>query len=314
MKRFVTAAAVTVVLAVPPSAAAKLDAGDLKNAQLRTKTFLPFTGDFGDPAPPPGGYVKCPKGTRVLTGGAYVHDPGEGPSTPGPGEFEPIGASAPTKNGKRWYAAGVELTAPKRVTVAVRCLPKRKLSAVESKVAELNPASGEAIGKTLRCSRGMEALTGGALWHRPGERPVPEEAGKGLLASSTVTANGRAWYADGTDNFLIEEERLRVVVRCVPKAELAGTSTKERTIEDVPDDGIAGATVRCRKGRRALTGGGFWHASGSGPDPAGNAGIFGGSNSFSRNGKSWHAHGLNFNAGGTGGIRSFTVRAICLKG
>jgi hypothetical protein len=82
-------------------------------------------------------------------------------------------------------------------------------------------------------------------------------------------------------------------------------------IQDVGHDETAGFAVRCKHKSSALTGGGYWHATGAGPDPAGNTGIFGGSNSQVKGGRAWFAEGFNFFSPDP--TRDLTVQALCLK-
>ncbi|MGH2924558.1 MAG: hypothetical protein ACRDK1_01150 [Solirubrobacterales bacterium] len=282
-------------------ASAMIDAQDLRDAKVRTATFVPPGEDDV------GGSVTCPSGTGVLTGGAYWHEPGEAPSITA--DFEELNSSGP-RGGDHWYADG-RGTTRRRLTVAVRCVADRKLRDVSTEKLSLDPADGGPVGGTVACPSGTRALSGGAVWHPRGAPPDPSLSSHGMLASSAVTSDDRGWYADGTDNYIGDDEIFTISVRCLKVSKLAETKLRARPISAVEHDEIAGAAVKCRHGSRALTGGGLWHPPGGGPDKAGNTGIFSGANSFVKHGRAWFTDGLNFVSPDP--TRDLTVEALCLK-
>jgi hypothetical protein len=290
-----------VFLAWTGRAAAAIDAGDLHDAKRVAKSFhTPGEGDVG-------GSVKCPRRTRTLTGGAYWHLPGKEPSISD--GSEELGSSGPI-GGNKWYAHGRNRT-EQRLTVVALCLPKRKLHGVHTEKLSLDPADADPVGSYLPCPSGTRALSGGAIWHPRGAPPKPSLSDHGLLASSTVTSDDRGWYADGTDNYIGDDQIFTISVRCLKASKLADTTLRDREILAVAHDETAGFAVRCKHKSRALTGGGYWHASGQGPDPDGNTGIFGGSNSLVEGGRAWFAEGFNFVSPDP--TRNLTVQALCLK-
>jgi hypothetical protein len=294
-------ALVAAFLASTVRASAKIDAGDLAGAKLRTKTFVATSeGDIG-------GSVKCPKRTRILTGGAYWHQPGKGPSIED--DFEELGYSGPL-GGTRWYAGG-RSHGPSRFTIAVRCLSKHKLRGLKTKTVNLDPADAGPVGGYLACPPGMLALSGGAIWRPRGALPKPSLADRGLFASSTVTSDDRGWYADGTDNYIGDDQIFTISVRCLEASKLADTTLRDKVIENVGHDETAGFAVRCKHKSRALTGGGFWHPAGGGPDPSGSGNIFGESNAAVNGGRAWFTESFNFFTPDP--TRDLTVQALCLK-
>ena len=292
---------VVVFLAWTASASAEIDAQDLRDAKLRTETFVPSGEDEV------GGSVQCPDGTGVLTGGAYWHAPGKGPSIIA--DFQTLNSSGP-RGDDRWYADG-RGSPPMRLTVAVRCLAKPKLHAEHTEKLSLDPADADPVGSYLACPSGTRALSGGAIWHPRGAPPDPDLSTHGILASSSVTSDDRGWYADGMDNYIGDDQIFTISVRCLEASKLAVTRLRDRTISAVEHDEVAGAAVKCKHRSRALTGGGYWHPPGLGPDPAGNKTIFSGANSFVEQGRAWFTDGLNFRSPDP--TRDLTVESLCLK-
>jgi hypothetical protein len=71
-----------------------------------------------------GARVRCPGGSRVLTGGALWHAPGS-PPDPAIGATTLLSSSAPSKNARSWYADGANFYAPPdtQLTVVALCTP-----------------------------------------------------------------------------------------------------------------------------------------------------------------------------------------------
>ena len=301
-------------LALTPGASADVTVRTLKDATVRAKHLNP--GGENNVA----GKVRCPRGMRVVTGGAFWHEPGEPPRVQY-GDLFPrqpqISGSAPTSDGKGWFAQGRGISGsdvpPLRLTVKVVCLSRGRLAGWAMREREITPPNTDAGGGRAECPGRKRAISGGATWHPAGAEPSAGTADRGLLASSTIAADRRAWYADGTDNWVpAPESVLRIAVICLPPENIGPVTLLERTIRNVPDDERAGRGVRCRRGQRILSGGIVWHPPSGSDPPAGNAGIFGSSNSMV-GARKWFAAGHNFNSGGTGGPRSLTVSALCLK-
>jgi hypothetical protein len=307
--------AAVAALALAPGAAADVTVRSLKGAEVRAKHLDP-EGENNV-----AGRVRCPGSMRAVTGGAFWHAPGAPPrvgyDSPFPRQPQ-VSGSVPTPDGEGWFAQGRGISGPGvpslRLTVRVVCLPPGRLAGWAMRTREITPPNTEAGGGRAECPAGKRAIGGGASWHPAGAAPGADTADRGLLASSTITGDRRAWYADGTDNWVpAPDSVLRVAVICLPPRSIGPVTLKERTIRNVPDDELAGCGVRCRRGQRVLGGGIVWHPPSGSDPPAGNEGIFGSSNA-PVGPRRWFAAGHNFNSGGTGGPRSLTVAALCLRG
>ena len=67
-----------------------------------------------------GNYLSCPKNERIVAGGAFWHQPGQGPDFNG---VHWLSSSTPTTDGKGWYADGATATAGDELTIVAQCLP-----------------------------------------------------------------------------------------------------------------------------------------------------------------------------------------------
>jgi hypothetical protein len=136
------------------------------------------------------------------------------------------------------------------------------------------------------CPQDMSIVTGGTFWHTgTGE---PDLTAGNQITSSTPTDDHLAWYATGVSHESTGTY-LRVVAVCLPTASVgAYTLTKDLPIE-------AGATgsgyLRCRAGKRIISGGAFWR------DPTGaivpNEIAVLGNSSPMTDGTRWYASGRN---------------------
>jgi hypothetical protein len=157
-----------------------------------------------------GNYLSCPKGKRIVSGGAFWHRPGQGRDAQPPAFLR---SSTATTDGKGWYAAGrndddLQL----QLRIVALCLPKKKVGTYSLRTQDLVVASGGGAGGYVSCPSGKRIVGGGAFWHRPGEGPDAQLGG--YLDSSTATTNGQGWYASGR-NFDVDTLQLRLVAQCV---------------------------------------------------------------------------------------------------
>ena len=307
MLKGTTTAVLVLALLVPATAgAAKIDAKDVRSAELKTKSLRSVNQDNL------GGTAHCPNGTRVLTGGAYWHKKGKPPKAEYKGLSAELTSSRPSVDGKGWFASGVGED-KFILEIEVLCLPAKNLKDAAPMTVSGFPPDGGAEGGFLSCPSDFETISGGVSWATSFENEDPDDAFRALTASSTVTGDSTGWYADGTDNWVGQPPVLGIfiVVRCLPSDQLGKTVLRSKNFE-ATDDEVVGGTAKCPKETEALTGGGYWNTGGN-PTPDSNEGIFGGSNGFTKGNKGWFASGNNFNAGGVGGTRTLTVQVLCLK-
>ncbi|MEZ4597518.1 MAG: hypothetical protein R3C32_12275 [Chloroflexota bacterium] len=113
----------------------------------------------------------------------------------------------PTAGGRGWQATGFAYGAD-LFRVILLCRPTRAVGTVSIRTREIGGSAYDRDG-TVECPAGRRALGGGVDWRKDGAAYV------GSLTSSTVTADGRGWYAaaDGGAPGVV----LRVRVLCVRK-------------------------------------------------------------------------------------------------
>jgi hypothetical protein len=172
---------------------------------LRKHTFNVSSGHTG------GGYVKCPRGQRIVTGGAFWHFAHQGPD-PGtdPGA---LGSSSATFDAKGWYADGVAFSSA-QLTITALCLPPSRIGSYTLKHITFKPGAGGVAGGYLKCPKKQGIVAGGAFWHKPGKGPDPNNALVDVLGSSAATFDAKGWYADGaTNNTSLQ---LTAVAQCLP--------------------------------------------------------------------------------------------------
>ncbi len=247
--------------------------------KLRTTDL---TAGFGQSV---GGYLACPKGKRIVTGGAFWHRPGEGPDAQLAGYLT---SSTPTTNGKGWYASGLNGDGTQlQLRIVALCLPKAKVGKYTVKTQDLGAADGTNVGNYLSCPSGKRIVAGGAFWHRPGEGPDAQLTA--FLKSSTSTTDGKGWYASGrnSDGFQL---RLRIVAQCLPKAKVGKYAVRTTDLTAAVGESV-GNYLSCPSGKRIVSGGAFWHRPGEGPDAQLGGDL--GSSTATTNGKGWYASGLN---------------------
>jgi hypothetical protein len=171
---------------------------------LRKHTYTVASGDVA------GGYVKCPRGQRIVTGGAFWHQPGQGPDpSSDPGYLT---SSSATFDAKGWYADGPAAFGGGQLTITALCLPASHIGKYTLKKTTLTPSSGVA-GGYLKCPNKQGIVAGGAFWHAPGQGPDPNNARQAALGSSAATFDAKGWYADGQANNGLQ---LTLVAQCLP--------------------------------------------------------------------------------------------------
>ncbi len=158
---------------------------------LRTKELDIAHPDFG------GGYVACPKGKRIVGGGAYWH---EDPDT-GPGRNSAyLTASTPTSDGKGWYASGrrAQSNPVIRLRLQALCVPKAKVATYTLRTETFDVPDGFSFGQFFSCPKGKRVVAGGAYWSDIPNRG-PDYRDNVRTTSSTPTSDGLGWYAQGTN-------------------------------------------------------------------------------------------------------------------
>ncbi|HYH61984.1 MAG TPA: hypothetical protein VD766_08970 [Solirubrobacterales bacterium] len=298
-------AALIALFVMAPAAHAKIDASDVSGAKVREKSFTP------DGVEPVGGSVNCPKGDRVLSGGAFWHEPSKNsPVKPEATGFPTLSASMPTVFGRGWYAQGTS-SQGETLTIRILCTRAGHLNDYLLLAGTLYPDDGDPVAGTETCDPGHVAFTGGSGWALGYGEETPDHAERGLLASNAIGEDRRTWYSDGLDVMDAQPNGVGIVraIRCLPNKQLAKTVIRERSAPAAAG-GEAAAKVACPGRQRALAGGAVWHTGDGDPNIFTNAGIQGGSSAATKDRRGWYAHGDNED---TGGFRTLTVRVLCLK-
>ncbi len=282
MRRTITAVAALAALGGAAPATAAITASDVTGADLVSTDITNGAGGFS------GGYVFCPAGRRVLTGGAYW-----GP-TVGPPSFEDadnayLANSTVTNDKKGWYADGfhrapsysMDLT-ELAFCIGTRQLAGSKLRYVTKRAGNFSKASGRA-----RCPQGSRVHTGGAFFHPKDDGPNPPQGGDSRTAASFPLKNGAGWYGGGTSGYA--NGRLSVFAWCLPEGQFGPIKQKTVT-QTLADDANGGGYVDCPGARAALTGGAYWRKPNRPLSRALNAGVIS-SSSVTEDGKSLYATG-----------------------
>jgi hypothetical protein len=245
--------------AVSPASASRLKAGDVKAGTLITSD-VPIDDDFGGAALIGGGYVSCPAGTKIFTGGAYLYRTGLDPQPAAPRRAH-VTSSTPTEDGNGWYADAVsrgntELT----LRTVLRCLPGLTTADVvwQSETITREDSGGE---KTARCPDGYRAISGGTYFSTPGGGVEPDNAPSKVM-NSTPTADGRGWFGRAV---AFAELDITVAVRCMASDELA-PYTRETVETEIGSHDTAVETGACPRSHPAVgPAGAFLSQPGKGP-------------------------------------------------
>jgi hypothetical protein len=146
-----------------------------------------------------GGYLACPKGQRVVTGGVAWIVPGEPLTTPR-GPLAHLVSSTPTVDGKGWYADGssrLEVGGIERLRIVAVCGPAASVGVVSVRTKDRPPNSGDNSGAYLACPKGQRVMAGGAFIHPTGQGPDLDFSRYAMAKASTPTTDGKGWYARG---------------------------------------------------------------------------------------------------------------------
>lgn len=155
--------------------------------------------------------------------------------------------------------------------------------------------------RTTNCPAGMRVVTGGAYLHS-GDG-VANPSLNAYLSGNAPAADALGWYGsaiswDGADLYL------RVTAYCLPTESFGPYSVRTRDI-DVAHNASAGARVACPTGKRVVSGGVFWHATGD-PAPVAQEGYVRSSGPLPGRTK-WFGAGFNDN----GSTLVMTIRVLC---
>ena len=227
-------------------------------AHIRDGHYRVKTKDIGIAAGGTGGgKVRCPAGQRVVSGGAYFHLDGQGPT---PEAISVLRYSTPLADGTGWRAGGRNPGSLLVLTIVITCLPLSVLGPYTVVHKDVGAPVGGTKGGWVDCPGAMRAVTGGAYWHRPGQGPNP--ALEAYLGSSG-TGDLLTWYASGTTSLL--NVSLRVTALCLPKAKVGSPALVYQDLGT--DGGNVGAYLACPPGRRLVAGGVISHPVSQGADP-----------------------------------------------
>jgi hypothetical protein len=203
--------------------------------------------------------VKCPRGDRIVNGGAYWHRHGQNGE---PGLISWIGSSSPTPDGRGWYATGVNKTglgqSPEALdfTVVAHCLPASTLGAYTVRTREVIVDPDRSGNADLKCPSGELAVTGGATWHRPGH--APETKVDGYVTSSVPDVTRHSGWSVAGWNPGPGVLRLTVMVLCLPVSVLGSGYDVHFSIQPANTSASVEGYLACPLGERVVAGGSYW--------------------------------------------------------
>ncbi len=104
-----------------------------------------------------GGYLPCPDGQRIVTGGAFWHEPGQGPNVADAGA-SPLSSSTPMPDARGWYADGRTFVANRRLRAVAACVVPRTsqgTTPIVTPAATATPAAttGQRAAALARCKK-----------------------------------------------------------------------------------------------------------------------------------------------------------------
>lgn len=161
-----------------------------------------------------GGYVSCPVGQRIVTGGAGWRTPGD-PFVPSLASNTWISGTSPTTNAKGWYGAGAAYVPGVVLRVVALCRPKSSVGTYSAKTLTI-PASESDAGSYLSCATGKRVVAMGAFWHAPGSAPDPASSDSYYLSSATPTSDAKGMYGAGLSRHPGTQD-LTLALFCRPK-------------------------------------------------------------------------------------------------
>jgi hypothetical protein len=165
----------------------------LERVKVRTRTFEIGDGGVG------GGRARCPRHTRVISGGAFWTDLGQSAPDPGAAGGGTLSSSTPVRRPAGWYADGLNVSGgdvgPARdLTIVARCLRRSRLTHYRTSDNDLGQVSGFGGGFCPGKSRTGPA---GAFWHDEGHGPDPSNADHTHLQDIGATEDPRDFLAGG---------------------------------------------------------------------------------------------------------------------
>ena len=237
-----------------PAMGAKIDGELIEGSQLKLKQI-----DVTAPGAV-AGTARCPKSKRLLTGGAFWHATGGGPAH-AISNLSQLTSSAPTRDGRGWYADGMNNANESRtLTIEARCVPKGKLPGVTVRDQGNVLDTGFPGGVTADCPGDKVTMTGGAYLSKPGKGPSIVGARRGRITGSTLINSAEKWRVIG-GNFSEGKLELHAIALCIAENKVDGVSINYPT-SVVPDQSTGGGYGSCFGGTRALAVGTSWRRTG----------------------------------------------------
>ncbi|MFF3523469.1 hypothetical protein ACFYYQ_22535 [Streptomyces albidoflavus] len=230
----VTALVLAVLPAAPQAAAEPSGAGASERAAAPTLVVGPVSAD-GEAS-----VASCPDGTRAVNGGyasaSFQH-------ANGGSIYDAVLASAPTKDGKGWFASQLK----GKVQARALCAPEG-----QAPTLVVGPVSADGEASVASCPEGTRAVNGGyasaSFQHANGGTIYD------FLTASAPTKDGKGWFATQLKG------KAQARALCAP-AERAPSLV----VGPVSADGEA-SVASCPDGTRAVNGGyasaSFQHANG----------------------------------------------------
>ncbi len=252
--------------------------------------------------------AMCPSGDFVVTGGMYWHPTSSDISDPS--LYTTLRSSGPKPDLSGWYATGANNTGQGLTMTAVaQCLPKSSLGKYTLLTRDVVVDPGFPGNANLRCKSGQQVLTGGAAWHRPGEKPKPGLAG---YITSSSPFGKTSWLTVGRNGGSGTSLNMRVTALCVPVA-ILGSGYGFINFSSI---GVlhTGDTVEhytpCPAGKHMVAGGANWGYAGGGADS--DTGDTIESSSITADGSAWYASGRKSDAREFDRPLYLTVSGYCI--
>jgi hypothetical protein len=254
------AAALALAAAAPASAALPVN----KYVAVKQTFAIPAKPSSMAPTGTAGGSVSCPAGTKVITGGAEIHRPGEGLEPPMILAWR-VSDSGPSADNQSWYADGTNTTtSPLRLVVEALCLKDKFVEGYSVTTSDSPLSGGQFGGGYVTCANASDrVVTGGAIFHAPAAPPNPDDAASAHIEGSAPGFNRDGYYGDGGAP---APSTLSVSAHCLPKATVGNYTLEQKTLK-IKIGHVNGAYVDCPPGTYVVTGGAFFHAQDMGPMP-----------------------------------------------
>jgi hypothetical protein len=156
------------------------------------------------------GYLACPKGQRVVTGGAGWWSTLQNGFVYADAGASNLSSSSPTLSKDGWYAAGYQLKggSSDRLEVVVMCRPLSAVGTIAARTFDFDPTHQD-LGGYVYCPTGQWVVSLGGFWHRTNQSPDLSAVDRLSLAAAAPTLDRKgAWdaadvygTADGTFTF-----------------------------------------------------------------------------------------------------------------